>query len=142
MSQIDDLLDITLDDLEDLPEFKPYPAGVHKVLLSMEKKEVNKHPCVEISLKLIETLELAEPTKDEAPKAGATSSVLCMMDNEFGRGNFKLIAIPIGQALSISKAADVVEAAKDIECLVVTTIKIDKLDKSIERMNIKAVSVV
>ena len=141
-NEINDLLDMTLDDLEDLPEFKPYPAGVHKVLLSLDTKTVNNHPCVEVSCKLIETMELAEPTKDVAPAAGATAGTLCMMDNEYGRGNLKLIVKPIGEALGIAQVKAVVEAAKDLECVIVTSIKVDKNDKTVERMNIKSVMMI
>lgn len=139
---INNLLDMTLDDLEDLPEFKPYPAGAHRVLLTLSTKEVNKHPCVEVACKLIETLELSEPTRDEAPKPGAVANILCMMDNEYGRGNLKMIVGPIGLALGKNNVKDIVESAKNIECIIVTSIKVDKNDKTIERMNIKAVTVV
>ncbi len=139
---IDSLLDATLDDLEDLPSFEPYPAGIHKVLISMELKDINGHPSVDVSCKLVETMELAEPTKDEVPVAGSAAGTLCMMDNEYGRGNFKLIATPIGAALGLSSPREVIEACIDIECMIVTTIKLDKNDKTIRRMNIKELEVV
>lgn len=90
---IDALLDGTLDDLTDLPEFKPYPVGTHAVVLTVVDKtavkdRVNGHPGFEIKMKAIETLELANP--DDAPLvAGAETSVLYLLDNPIGQGSFK-----------------------------------------------------
>ena len=33
---IDNLLDGTLDDLADAPEFKPFPLGAHKIVMKWE----------------------------------------------------------------------------------------------------------
>jgi len=142
MSEIDNLLDATLDDLEDLPTFEPFPAGVHRALVSMNEKEVNGHQSIEVSCKMVETIELAEPTKAEAPKAGSEASVLCMLDNEFGRGNFKALAKPLGAAFGTISNREIVEQTKDIECLIVTSLKQDKNDKTVFRMNIKELEVV
>ena len=90
---IDAMLDGTLDDLADLPEFKPYPAGTHAVILTIvdktaEKDRVNKHPGFEVKMKAVETLELAN--SDDTPlAAGAETSVLYLLDNPIGQGSFK-----------------------------------------------------
>lgn len=141
MSDLDNLLDSTLDDLEDLPTFEPYPAGAHKVLVTLESKEVNDKPCVEVSCKLIETLELSEPTKDNAPAEGSSASILCFLDNEFGRGALKKLATPLGVALGTSTIREVVEQATDVECVIMTSLKQDKTDKTLYRMNIKELQV-
>ena len=86
---IDSLLDGTLDDLADVPEFKPYPAGAHKVRITITQKEINKHPTFEVSMKAIETLELANPTQDQPLQPGAEASVAYFMDSELGQGQFK-----------------------------------------------------
>ena len=39
LDALDNLLDATLDDLEDLPEFTPFKPGAHKVTASFEEKE-------------------------------------------------------------------------------------------------------
>ena len=90
---IDAMLDGTLDDLADLPEFKPYPAGTHAVILTIvdktaAKNRVNNHPGFEVKMKAVETLELAN--SDETPLvAGAETSVLYLLDNPIGQGSFK-----------------------------------------------------
>jgi len=139
---LDNLLDQTLDDIADLPEFKPYPAGAHHALVSFSTKEVNKHPCIEVSCKLIETKELSNPTEDTAPAPGATANILCMLDNEFGAGNFKALAAPIGEALGTGSLREIVEQTTDLECIIITSVKKDKNDPTIERMNIKSLMLV
>jgi len=90
---IDAMLDGTLDDLADLPEFKPYPAGTHAVVLTIvdktaAKNRVNNHPGFEVKMKAVETLELAD--SNDVPLApGAETSVLYLLDNPIGQGTFK-----------------------------------------------------
>jgi hypothetical protein len=90
---VDALLDGTLDDLADMPEFKPYPVGTHAVVLTIVDKtaardRVNGHPGFEVKMKAVETLELANP--DDTPlTAGAETSVLYLLDNPIGQGSFK-----------------------------------------------------
>jgi hypothetical protein len=90
---IDAMLDGTLDDLADLPEFKPYPAGTHAVILTIvdktaAKNRVNNHPGFEVKMKAVETLELAN-SEDTPLVAGAETSVLYLLDNPIGQGSFK-----------------------------------------------------
>lgn len=139
---VENLLDMTLDELEDLPEFKPYPAGVHKVLVSLEQKEVGGHPSVEVACKMIETVELANPTTDQAPAAGSEASMLCMLDNEFGRGALKAVATPIGVAMGVGVIREVIEQANDIECIIVSSIRPKKDDPDTVYLNIKELEVV
>lgn len=141
MSDIDALLDSTLDDLEDLPEFKPFPSGAHQVLVTLSMKEVNGSQCVEMEMKAIATLELADPS-DEPLKEGDTANVLFMLDNEFGRGALKNIATPIGEALGTGVIREVIEQANDIECVVETSLRKDKKDPDRFYTNVKGLQVV
>ena len=110
---------------------------------TLEKKEVNGNQCVEVGLVLMGTQELADPTSTKfVAKEGDTTSILCGLANEYGRGELKNIATPIGAALGLAKISDVVEQATDIECLVVTTLQQDKNDKDKFRTKIKELAVV
>ena len=122
---LDSLLDISLDDLADLPEFKVFPAGAHRCSMSLESKDINGHPSVELKLRLLETVELASAT-DVAPEAGTESSVAYMLDNEFGQGKFKEILKPLGAHFGLNKFGEIQEAAKDCEVLVVTKTRQNK----------------
>ena len=87
---MDALLEGSLDDLADLPEFKPYPIGVHRAQIFLEPKKVNDKLAISVNFKYVSVVELADPL-DKVPEVGAVANVLCQMDNEFGQGLFKKI---------------------------------------------------
>jgi hypothetical protein len=97
-SAIDSLLDSTLDDLADMPEFKVFPNGVHKFTISWSQKEINKHPALELKMKYLEKIEMADAT-EVPPETGTESSILFMLDNEFGQGSLKEVAKAIATGL-------------------------------------------
>lgn len=124
---MDDILDGTLDDLADVPEFKPYPNGAHKVSIHFERKEVNKHPCVEVKLKAQETLELTDPEKDVPLEKGAEGSVLYMLDNEIGQGKFKELMKPFAEQYGAGKKlTELMKEANGADVAVVTTKRANK----------------
>jgi len=141
MSDLDTLLDATLDDLEDLPEFKPFPGGAHRVLASFEAKTVGIKTAIELSFKLLETMELTNP-QDEPSKPGDTASTLFFLDNEYGVGNFKRCAKPFAEALAFSTNREIVEGVKEVECVIITSIKKDKNDPDKKYLNVKEIQVV
>lgn len=141
MNNINDLLDATLDDLEDLPEFAVLPPGAHRCYASLGIKEINDKQCVELKLKLIEHLELANPAEDSALPEGSESSMVFMLDNEFGRGNLKKIAKPIAAALGTSSLKDTIEQCKHMEVAVITTQRKDKKDPDRVYLNVKELQV-
>lgn len=144
MSELDNLLDSTLDDLEDLPSFKPFPIGAHKVLASFGTKDINGKPAVTLDFTLIETLELSDASVDAAdfPKAGDTSNTMFMLDNEYGRGNLKKAAMPFGAALELSTIRDIVEGVKEIECIILTGLRKDKNDPDKFYLDVKEIQIV
>jgi hypothetical protein len=112
-------LDISLDDIADLPEFLVFPAGAYRCTIAFEKKQIGTHPAVELKLTMLEVVELADPT-DTPPEVGTESSVAYMLDNEFGQGNMKKVMVPLAQHFSESNVSKLIEAVKGAECLVVT----------------------
>lgn len=144
MNDLDNLLDATLDDLEDLPEFKPFPAGAHRVTASFEQKEINNKPAIELSFKLIETIELADPNtpEEEQCKEEDTANTMFLLDNEYGRGNLKKCAAPFGEAMSLSSLRDIIEQVKDVECVVITGLRKDKNDPDKKYLQVKELQVV
>lgn len=123
---LNNLLDANLDDLADLPEFGTYPAGAHKVTIKFEEKVVNEHPSIELQMVAIETLELANPGADQPLTPGAQGSVLYMMDNEFGQGNFKKVAKVLAAELGVSSLREVISGANGMEVTVVTKVRQNK----------------
>ena len=138
---LDSILDSSIDDLADLPEFGIYPSGAHRVSIKWESKEVNKHPSMEMKMVMIETVELSSPDTDEPVAAGTESSALFMLDNEFGQGAFKKIMKALAQACGTQKISETVEASNGMEVTVVVVTKPDKKDPTTMRMNVRSVSV-
>jgi hypothetical protein len=141
MSDLDTLLDATLDDLEDLPEYKTYPPGAHKVLATMGSKEINKKPAVELSFKYIEEVEL-EGTDAVAPSAGDESSTLFFLDNEYGRGNLKAALKSFQEFTGGTTNREIVEGVKDVECVILTSYGKNKNDVDKPYLNVKEIHVV
>ena len=141
MSDLDNLLDMTLDDIDDLPEFKSFPAGAYNLDVTLESKKVGDHPCVEMSLKLLEVVQLVSPT-DTPPKEGDTSSILFMLDNKFGLGKLKAAVTPIAVALGVSSIREAAEQCKGMNCIAVLTVRQDKNDADKEYQGVKELQVV
>ena len=138
---IDALLDSTLDDLEDLPSFTPFRPGAHSCRLTLGKKTISGHPTVEATFTLIETMELAD-SQDEADKEGDSCSSAFFLDNEIGRGKFKALAKVLGEALGTVHNGEIVEQTTDMEVVLLSSIRLDKNDKTKEYLNIIEITVV
>lgn len=95
ITDIDALLDGTLDDLADMPEFKPFPIGTHKIKMRIEQKKIDGFSAFEVKLTAIETLELPAGSEESPVAAGDTTNVLYFMNHknpqvaEMGQGGFK-----------------------------------------------------
>lgn len=122
---LDSLLDFTLDDLADMPEFKPFPNGAYRCAISWEEKTINGKNALELKAKLLETVEMSNPMDDQ-PKAGAETSVLYMLDNEFAQGKLKAILLPICTHLNVTKLRDAINESQNLEVLLVTKTRMDK----------------
>ena len=138
---MDDLLDMTLDDIADLPEFRPFTPGGHTATLTLERKKIGDHPAVEANFKLIETIEYSEPSDaeydetdpdavDNRNKPGAESSCAFMLDNEFGLGFLKELCKPLAAHFGVNKLSEIINETKDVEVAIVTKIRTDKKDSS------------
>jgi hypothetical protein len=127
---IEDLMDASIDDLKDLPPFIVPPVGHYKLQVSLERKVVNTHPCVEAQFVVQETLELKNLA--EAPVENGTKfSTLYTMDNEFGQGNFKLFLAPLLEGLGLQgkKVSEVVASVKNVVIAATVKQRPDKEDK-------------
>lgn len=137
---MDDLLDGTLDDLADMPEFKPFAPGAHKLKLNFLQKTINELPSIELKLTMIESVELSNPD-DTPPAIGDTTNILYMMKtkgddgklvrNELAEGQFKELLAQLAPAFPEAKSnRDIMTAAEGYEVLGVTSIRTNKKDKN------------
>jgi len=116
---LDNLLDATLDDIADLPEFRPFPAGTHKVTLALSQKSLNNKPAYEVKMTLIETIELADQSETPLTQ-GATDSVAYFLDNQWGLGAFKKLLKPAGEHFGTGSIRDIIENLQGAEVIVIT----------------------
>lgn len=128
---IDSLLDGTLDDLADMPSFKPFAAGMHKVLLKMEIKKIGEHRAVEVGMKMIETLEQSD-TAAEPTAPGDETSVLMFLTHssiqavELGQGQFKEIMKAAAEKFGPKSNRELIADCNGSEAVVVTGLRDDK----------------
>lgn len=129
---LDSLLNGTVDDLADLPELKPFPAGAHRVTIEFEPKEINKKPSVLLHLTLIETMELSN-AGDEPLAAGAKTNCMYMLlnndgsRNEISQGQLKKILSSLQAGLNLSGTnSEIMEGAKGAEVVVITKTRENK----------------
>ena len=128
-ANIDNILDMTLEDLADMPSISLFPNGAHKVKL--ETKIDTKKASVQMTMHYIEPLELADPTS-ATPAAGDKNSVFFHLKkkdgtaNEYAQGALKAIVKVLQGSFGGSTTTEVLENAKDAEIAVVTKIRVGK----------------
>lgn len=109
-----DILDKSIDDIEDLPGFVVPPAGVYMLRCNAEVKEVNNKDAVELKFTVAECLEQQDEAATPA-KVGDKFSTLFMLDNEIGVGRLKEAMIPFAEAFGTRNLKQLVtEQIKDI----------------------------
>lgn len=123
---IDNLLDGTLDDLADLPEFKPFPVGSHKVTIKMEVKKVGNDTAVEVGMTAIETLELPAGSEEAPLQPGDNTNVLYFLTHknpkvaELGQGQFKELMRAFAEHFGAKSNRELIADANGSECIVIT----------------------
>ncbi len=150
MSILDDLLDGTVDDLADMPQFKPFPVGSYQLKLGFEEKEIgeSKIPSVEMKMTLIAVGELEDPNA-EAPKPGDSQNVLFMLQtkegktNEIGQGQMKEVLQVLAPAFpEVKKMRELLKVANGVEVLAVLGQRQDKNDKDKKYNTLKQIALV
>ncbi len=135
---LDALLDGTLDDLADVPVFETFHAGAHKVTINWKK--VDKKPAYSLCLTLIETVELAN-AEDTPQKPGTQTSVMFMLDNEYGQSAFRKIIASLAEHFGAGTNREILEKSEGAEVVAVTKKRANK-EKTAEYTDIVAIGVV
>jgi hypothetical protein len=114
MADINNLPDISLDSIEDLPGFEVPPQGRYLCLLTIAPKEINGKGNLEFEYTVQETIELASPT-DVEPKQGATFTELFSYDKGLPMAKDKLKKLCEGLGIPTnSSLADIVESVQGV----------------------------
>jgi hypothetical protein len=116
---LDSLLDGTLDDLADLPEFRPYVPGTHRVNFTIEPDQKEKTVYF-AKLSLLETMEQVNPD-DKPLEVGCEAKIRYDLTNQYAQGNFKKLLTALAAHFGAKSNRELIaEASSPIECLVVT----------------------
>lgn len=139
---MDTLLDGSLDDLADIPEFRPYPVGAHKVKISWDpaatipnvfnekgKESSGLRRFVQLSAVAIETVELGEPT--DTPLAGGEKLQQNFdLTNEYAQGAFKNIMGCLAEHYGAKSPRLLMADSQDAEVVLVIKHRKDKNKKN------------
>lgn len=127
-TQMDDLLDETLDDLADLPTSAPFPSGAHLAVMTLERQK-DKPTTVIAKFKYVSNMELVNP-EATPPKAGDEAAIFIHTKkkdgakNEFGQGQLKQLVMPISERTGVKSINELIELTKaGVEVAIVTGIK-------------------
>ena len=145
---MNDLLDETLDDLADMPETKPFPAGAHLVDLTV-KRIPKKAGGYVVEMTHVEVMELANPA-DNHPAPGDKSTVFIHTKkkdgtpNELGQGQLKLVLKPLAALYETAVISEIIDQCKSgVRCAVLVTVRKPKEDSGYDpSQDIKSVEVV
>lgn len=114
-----DQLDETLDDLADLPDTKPWPAGAYNFSMVVKRQKDKKGAYI-VEMTHKETLEVvnANTPEDQLPKVGDKSTVFITTKkkdgttNEFGQGQLKLVLKPLAELYGTQSIGEIIEQCK------------------------------
>lgn len=136
---IDFLDDLNLESFEDLQGFEPFHPGTHRVIINWTAKEINGNKNFIPTLKLVETVELKDPSlTPDAP--GKECSTVFNVDNETGRGFFKQLMMVPAEKYGTTKISQLLEQMQGNEVLVVTGIRPDKDDPDKKYLQLKSLT--
>ena len=130
---LDNLLDETLDQLADTPSIQIFPAGAHKVKLSIKFPELDPKvgPVVQVGFEYIEVLELVKPD-DKAPAPGDKNGLYLALKqkdgtaNEFSQGTIKMIAAALQERFGGNSVRETLTLGNNAEVAIVTKVRVGK----------------
>lgn len=133
---MDQLLDGTLEDLADAPEWKEYPPGVHLVeITEIEQFSVGDDGTkrgLKFKFKGKQTLEATDPEKVISEGQVTSLSFFLVHPNENvvrqGQGQFKEIMAVAAAQYGAAKNSELIEKLKGSEVLLVTDLRAEKVD--------------
>lgn len=154
LDAMDALLDGTLDDLADIPEFRNYPIGVHRVTINWDlaktipgvfkvkdQESSGLKTFIELSMTALETMELPAGSTDTPLEAGAKAQLLFDLTNEFAQGKFKELLKSLAFHYGAKSNRELLADSQGAEVAVVIKHRTSK-DKSKTYIDIDTMSVI
>ncbi len=133
--QLAALLDGTLDDVADMPEFvNPNPGTWLVEVKKFSIEEINKQHVPKISLVFTELIEANDPAVEPQTLPIEANAAFFLYNedgsaNEFGQGNFKMFLAPLKEITGAGSNREVMEASVGAQLIVTTGLREDKKEK-------------
>lgn len=140
---MDALLDGTLDDLADIPEFRQYPVGAHKILMTWnleytipnvfnekDKESSGLKRFVALEGKALETVELPAGSTDTPLEAGTAFRQTFDLTNEYAQGAFKAIMKSLAQHYGAKSNRELIQESQGAEVVIAIKHRKDKKKKN------------
>lgn len=118
-------LDMSLDDIEDMPGFGVFPTGVFLCTIPSIpelKPDVGGHQAFEFKFKLDEVAEMQGDALDEGedpPIAGQEMSLVFMKDNKLGLDQMKKFLKPYAEKLGTKNLGEIFTQMANLKVLIV-----------------------
>lgn len=143
-------LDMSLDDIDDLPSFKAFPTGAYHVVFEkgFEEKTINegkpnqsKIIALEMTLKTVGELQAGSlNTGESVPVVGDIATLSFQITSEVGLGFLKEATKPFAEKFGVKKLREIFAASKGVEALVVL-VRGKANDKGQQFNNLKALQI-
>jgi len=119
---MESLLEGTLDDLAQVPDFVTYPAGTHRANMFWEMPTKDRPTSIGVKLSAIATEELAD-SGTEPLVPGSLTTVSFKMDNEFGQSNYRKIIAALSSHFGPGTNREIMEKSEGAEVIVITSLR-------------------
>jgi hypothetical protein len=142
LDQMDALLDGTLDDLADIPEFRVYPVGAHKMIMNWNlaytipnvfnvkgQESSGLKRFIALEGKAVETVELPAGSTDTPLEAGTAFRQTFDLTNEYAQGAFKNIMKSLAQHYGPKSNRELIAESEGAEVVISVKHRKDKTKK-------------
>lgn len=119
---LESLLEGTLDDLAQVPEFVTFPAGSHKVTITWIMPSNDRPTTIGLKMSAIETLELNDSSATPLVP-GSMTTISFKMDNEYGQSNYRKVITSLSSHYGAGTNREIMEKSAGAECLVITSLR-------------------
>jgi hypothetical protein len=123
--EFDSILNTSIDEIDDLPDYANFPDGTHNALLTLEKKQMQDEPRMVLNLKYVSSITLVS-LEEEAPKAGTIASTIYDVTHPLGGPAFKKAIGNVLTAMEIKNFGEALKQIQDIPVVVTTKISTTK----------------
>lgn len=130
-------VNMSLDDIEDLPGYVTFPTGAFLVSLDkgIEEKTINDRNYFSVEATLKHIIELDDKALAEGevpPKTGDVQSFLFGRKHLVAMASFKTFCAPIAKKFGLSTIREVIEISKGLDLLIIGVRKSKSKDGEIQ----------